>query len=94
MASSLNFLFLFYLTLREVAYIGILYKLEIKIVAQILRIQNPKTQMYYICYFVAFSFYFEIIDNTDNILTHLLLICLIQLVYSQKHSNFRPSKFE
>lgn len=54
----------------------------IKIVVLILQIQNIKTQMYHICNFVAFSFYSEIIDNPDNLLTHLLLIC------------FRPSKFE
>ena len=48
----------------------------------ILKIQNIKTQMYHICNFVAFSFYSEIIENPDNLLTHLLLIC------------FRPSKFE
>jgi hypothetical protein len=54
----------------------------IKIVVLILQIQNIKTQMYHICHFVAFSFYSEIIENPDNLLTHLLLIC------------FRPSKFE
>ena len=54
----------------------------IKIVVLILQIQNIKTQMYHICHFVTFSFYSEIIDNPDNLLTHLLLIC------------FRPSKFE
>jgi len=51
-------------------------------VVLILQIKNIKTQMYHICHFVAFSFYSEIIDNPDNLHTHLLLIC------------FRPSKFE
>ena len=48
----------------------------------ILQIQNIKTQMYHICHFVAFSFYSEIIENPDNLLTNLLLICS------------SPSKFE
>ena len=54
----------------------------IKIVVLILQIQKIKTQMCHICNFVAFSLYSEIIENPDNLLTHLLLIC------------FRPSKFE
>jgi hypothetical protein len=31
---------------------------------------------------------------TDNQLTNLKIICLMQLVYPQKHQSFRPSKFE
>ncbi len=53
----------------------------IKIVILILQIQNIKTQMYHMS-FRSFFFYSEIIENPDNLITHLLLIC------------FRPSKFE
>jgi hypothetical protein len=43
--------------------------------------------MYCICNFLAYSLYFQIIDNPDNLLTLFYLICL-------NHQSFRPSKFE
>jgi hypothetical protein len=50
--------------------------------------------MYYICHFVAYSLYFQIIDNSDNLFTYFEFICLMQLVHPQKNQSFRPSKFE
>ena len=43
-----------------------------------------------ICRFVAWSLYFQIIDNPDT----YKLICLMKLVNPRKHQSFRPSKFE